>query len=102
MLYHFLGVPRSKRGEVWISLAERFSSTCPPVQPDKFPNYNIPYENLLKQLTSHQHAILIDLGNFNFLKIYFKLNNYYYRFNSFLIFKKKMSLYSYSSFCISY
>lgn len=28
-----------------------------------YPNYNVPYETLLKQLTSHQHAILIDLGN---------------------------------------
>lgn len=27
-----------------------------------FPNYNMPYELLLKQLTSQQHAILIDLG----------------------------------------
>lgn len=26
------------------------------------PNYNVSYETLLKQLTAHQHAILIDLG----------------------------------------
>lgn len=28
----------------------------------KCPNYHVQYESLLKQLTSHQHAILIDLG----------------------------------------
>jgi len=33
-----------------------------PPDPAKYPNYNTPYEQLLRQLTSHQHAILIDLG----------------------------------------
>jgi len=34
----------------------------PPIDTQEFPNYNTPYELLLKQLTSQQHAILIDLG----------------------------------------
>lgn len=56
------GVPRSKRGEVWIFLAEQYCAKIPPFDCSKFPNYNVPYEDLLKQLTSQQHAILIDLG----------------------------------------
>ncbi|XP_049824909.1 TBC1 domain family member 1 isoform X2 [Aethina tumida] len=56
------GVPRGKRGEVWQLLAEQFCSKVPPIDLYKYPNYNVPYETLLKQLTSHQHAILIDLG----------------------------------------
>lgn len=56
------GVPRSKRGEVWILLAEDFCRNLPPIDTQKFPKYNVPYEDLLKQLTSYQHAILIDLG----------------------------------------
>ncbi|KRT81727.1 GTPase activator protein [Oryctes borbonicus] len=56
------GIPRGKRGEVWQFLAEQFCTRIPPIDLTKHPNYNIPYETLLKQLTSHQHAILIDLG----------------------------------------
>ncbi|XP_054261715.1 TBC1 domain family member 1 isoform X2 [Macrosteles quadrilineatus] len=56
------GVPRSKRGEVWLYLAERHCAQMPPFDCSKFPNYNVHYEDLLKQLTSQQHAILIDLG----------------------------------------
>ncbi|XKL66605.1 hypothetical protein PGB90_010025 [Kerria lacca] len=57
------GVPRSKRGEVWLFLAEQFCSKMPPpIDTIKFPKYNIPYVQLLKELTSQQHAILIDLG----------------------------------------
>lgn len=56
------GVPRSKRGEVWLYLAERHCAQMPPFDCSKFPNYNTHYEDLLKQLTSQQHAILIDLG----------------------------------------
>ncbi|XP_072158831.1 TBC1 domain family member 1 isoform X2 [Bemisia tabaci] len=56
------GVPRSKRGEVWILLAEEYCRTLPPIDTQKFPKYNVPYDELLKQLTSYQHAILIDLG----------------------------------------
>ncbi|KAF2898747.1 hypothetical protein ILUMI_07429 [Ignelater luminosus] len=56
------GIPRNKRGEVWYFLAEQHCTKIPPIDSTKFPNYGIPYEKLLKQLTSHQHAILIDLG----------------------------------------
>ncbi|KAJ1520558.1 hypothetical protein ONE63_003673 [Megalurothrips usitatus] len=56
------GVPRSKRGDVWHFLAEQWCLKMPPIDTTNFPNYNVPYEDLLRQLTSHQHAILIDLG----------------------------------------
>ncbi|KAL3270621.1 hypothetical protein HHI36_021155 [Cryptolaemus montrouzieri] len=56
------GIPRGKRGEAWQFLAHQFCMTNPPMDVSAFPHYNTPYETLLKQLTSHQHAILIDLG----------------------------------------
>lgn len=56
------GVPRLKRGEVWMYLAEQFCMSTAPVDTKKFPNYNTPYKVLLKSLTEHQHAIFIDLG----------------------------------------
>ncbi|KAK9886460.1 hypothetical protein WA026_016743 [Henosepilachna vigintioctopunctata] len=56
------GIPRGKRGEVWQFLAHQFCMTNPPMDVSNFPHYNTPYETLLKELTSHQHAILIDLG----------------------------------------
>lgn len=56
------GVPRDKRGDVWTFLAKQYCLTIPPIDEEGFPNYNKPYESLLKDLTSHQHAILIDLG----------------------------------------
>ncbi|XP_012217772.1 TBC1 domain family member 1 isoform X2 [Linepithema humile] len=64
MLLHAIkqGVPKGKRGEVWQFLAEQFCLKQPPIDTQDFPNYNTPYELLLKQLTSQQHAILIDLG----------------------------------------
>ncbi|XP_043254018.1 TBC1 domain family member 1 isoform X1 [Colletes gigas] len=64
MLLHAIkqGVPKGKRGEVWQFLAEQFCLKQPPIDTRDFPNYNTPYDLLLKQLTSQQHAILIDLG----------------------------------------
>ncbi|XP_076675073.1 PTB_TBC1D1_like and TBC domain-containing protein plx isoform X3 [Andrena cerasifolii] len=64
MLLHAIkqGVPKGKRGDVWQFLAEQFCLKQPPIDTRDFPNYNTPYELLLKQLTSQQHAILIDLG----------------------------------------
>ncbi|KAG8224437.1 hypothetical protein J437_LFUL001388 [Ladona fulva] len=56
------GVPRSKRGEVWQFLAEQHHLRTHPVDTSRFPNYNVTYRGLLKQLTSHQHGILVDLG----------------------------------------
>ncbi|KAI4498369.1 hypothetical protein M0802_006548 [Mischocyttarus mexicanus] len=64
MLLHAIkqGVPKGKRGEVWQFLAEQFCLKQPPIDTHEFPNYNTSYDLLLKQLTSQQHAILIDLG----------------------------------------
>ncbi|KAK2579515.1 hypothetical protein KPH14_010819 [Odynerus spinipes] len=64
MLLHAIkqGVPKGKRGEVWQFLAEQFCLKQPPIDTHDFPNYNTSYDLLLKQLTSQQHAILIDLG----------------------------------------
>ncbi|XP_031840670.1 PTB_TBC1D1_like and TBC domain-containing protein plx isoform X2 [Nomia melanderi] len=56
------GVPKGKRGDVWQFLAEQFCLKQSPIDTRGFPNYNTPYDRLLKQLTSQQHAILIDLG----------------------------------------
>ncbi|KAM9344163.1 TBC1 domain family member 4 isoform 2-T2 [Pholidichthys leucotaenia] len=54
------GVPKSRRGEVWLLLSHqhRLHHRLPPRQhaPDT------PYHDLLKQLTAQQHAILVDLG----------------------------------------
>ncbi|XP_051472330.1 TBC1 domain family member 1 isoform X5 [Apus apus] len=54
------GVPRHHRGEIWKFLAEQYhlKHQFPSKQQPK----DIPYKELLKQLTSQQHAILIDLG----------------------------------------
>nr|XP_042895269.1 TBC1 domain family member 1 isoform X2 [Parasteatoda tepidariorum] len=51
------GVPRKKRGEVWLFLADKYSSSrkCPPVD-------STPYHELLRKLTPYQHAILVDIG----------------------------------------
>uniref|UniRef100_A0AAZ3R7B3 TBC1 domain family member 4 n=1 Tax=Oncorhynchus tshawytscha TaxID=74940 RepID=A0AAZ3R7B3_ONCTS len=54
------GVPRQYRGEVWKFLSEQFVLRQP--VPVRSPSDNRPYKELLKQLTSQQHAILIDLG----------------------------------------
>lgn len=56
------GVPRSKRGEIWLFLAEQRCVNTAPVDTTNFPNFNTPYNVLLKSLTEHQHAIFIDLG----------------------------------------
>ncbi|XP_060772669.1 TBC1 domain family member 1 isoform X2 [Neoarius graeffei] len=55
------GVPRQHRGEIWKFLSEQYllRQQVPSAKP---PNNDVPYKELLKQLTSHQHAILIDLG----------------------------------------
>ncbi|KAM6136217.1 TBC1 domain family member 1 isoform 2-T2 [Phoenicopterus ruber ruber] len=54
------GVPRHHRGEIWKFLAEQYhlKHQFPSTQQPK----DTPYKELLKQLTSQQHAILIDLG----------------------------------------
>uniref|UniRef100_A0A3B3C336 TBC1 domain family member 4 n=1 Tax=Oryzias melastigma TaxID=30732 RepID=A0A3B3C336_ORYME len=54
------GVPKSRRGDVWLLLSHqhRLQHRLPQRQhaPDT------PYHDLLKQLTAQQHAILVDLG----------------------------------------
>ncbi|XP_076794645.1 TBC1 domain family member 1 isoform X6 [Arvicanthis niloticus] len=54
------GVPRHHRGEIWKFLAEQFhlKHSFPSKQQPK----DVAYKELLKKLTSQQHAILIDLG----------------------------------------
>ncbi|KAF4118894.1 TBC1 domain family member 1 isoform X2 [Onychostoma macrolepis] len=55
------GVPRQHRGEIWKFLSEQYllRKEVPSTKP---PTNDTPYKELLKQLTSQQHAILIDLG----------------------------------------
>lgn len=55
------GVPRNMRGQIWKLLAQhqsRHSNT----DAETAGMSDHDYEDLLKQLTTHQHAILIDLG----------------------------------------
>ncbi|XP_006895486.1 PREDICTED: TBC1 domain family member 1 [Elephantulus edwardii] len=54
------GVPRHHRGEIWKFLAEQYHLRYQ--FPSKQQPKDTPYKELLKQLTSQQHAILIDLG----------------------------------------
>uniref|UniRef100_A0A670Y2P7 TBC1 domain family member 4 n=1 Tax=Pseudonaja textilis TaxID=8673 RepID=A0A670Y2P7_PSETE len=54
------GVPRQQRGEIWKFLVELHQLKHP--FPNKQQPKDTPYKELLKQLTSQQHAILIDLG----------------------------------------
>ena len=57
------GVPKTRRGEVWSLLAERNNlASISSEWLEKFPNLGSDYDDLKSQLTSHQHAILIDLG----------------------------------------
>jgi TBC1 domain family member 4 len=57
------GVPKQKRGDIWIMLAQQFTNKHPNiVDSEKFPNFSVPYSELLRRLTEHQHAIFIDIG----------------------------------------
>lgn len=56
------GVPRTKRGDVWLYLAEQKCLNSAPFDIKNYPNFNTPYHAILKNLTEHQHAIFIDLG----------------------------------------
>ncbi|XP_053398670.1 TBC1 domain family member 1-like [Mercenaria mercenaria] len=53
------GVPQAKRGEVWHFLVEQHRLRYPNIEEN---TPQVDYNELLKQLTNHQHAILIDLG----------------------------------------
>ncbi|KAM4051548.1 TBC1 domain family member 1 isoform 1-T1 [Anomaloglossus baeobatrachus] len=54
------GVPRHHRGEIWKFLSEQYQLRHQ--MPSRSPVKDVPYKELLKQLTTQQHAILIDLG----------------------------------------
>ena len=55
-------MPKARRGEVWSLLAERSGLSD---LEERFPALTSEYDGLKSRLTSHQHAILIDLGNFS-------------------------------------
>ncbi|KAJ8349963.1 hypothetical protein SKAU_G00250930 [Synaphobranchus kaupii] len=56
----YQGVPKSRRGEVWqlVAQQQRQRQRLPSRQQPA----DTPYQDLLKQLTAQQHAILVDLG----------------------------------------
>lgn len=54
------GVPKSRRGEIWQFLAVQHRVRHR--LPNKQQPPDISYQDLLKQLTVQQHAILVDLG----------------------------------------
>jgi len=63
MFSYALGIPRTKRGEIWQLLMEQHRLHHQNSAREKFVEPSpVQYSDLLKQLTIHQHAILIDLG----------------------------------------
>uniref|UniRef100_A0A8C4EDC3 TBC1 domain family member 4 n=1 Tax=Dicentrarchus labrax TaxID=13489 RepID=A0A8C4EDC3_DICLA len=54
------GVPKSRRGEVWLLLSHQHRLRHRLPQRQQAPDTT--YHDLLKQLTAQQHAILVDLG----------------------------------------
>ncbi|RVE58294.1 hypothetical protein OJAV_G00207970 [Oryzias javanicus] len=54
------GVPKSRRGDVWLLLSHQHRLRHRLPQRQHAPD--TPYHDLLKQLTAQQHAILVDLG----------------------------------------
>ncbi|XP_068185085.1 TBC1 domain family member 4 isoform X2 [Antennarius striatus] len=54
------GVPKNRRGEVWLLLSHQHRLRHR--LPQRQQAVDTPYQDLLKQLTSQQHAILVDLG----------------------------------------
>uniref|UniRef100_A0A671USP9 TBC1 domain family member 4 n=1 Tax=Sparus aurata TaxID=8175 RepID=A0A671USP9_SPAAU len=61
-MYHALcqGVPKGRRGEVWLLLSHQHRLRHRLPQRQQAPD--TPYQDLLKQLTAQQHSILVDLG----------------------------------------
>jgi hypothetical protein len=61
-----IGIPKQKRGQIWqFFIEQKKLGTNPATIPSRFSHLKLDttYEQLLRQLTSQQHAILIDLGN---------------------------------------
>ncbi|XP_052462184.1 TBC1 domain family member 4 isoform X5 [Carassius gibelio] len=56
----YQGVPKSRRGEVWLVLTQQYRLRHRLPQRQQPPETS--YQDLLKQLTAQQHAILVDLG----------------------------------------
>uniref|UniRef100_A0A8B9HWM7 TBC1 domain family, member 4 n=1 Tax=Astyanax mexicanus TaxID=7994 RepID=A0A8B9HWM7_ASTMX len=54
------GVPKGRRGEVWLLLSQQYRLRHRLPQRQQAPD--TPYQDLLKQLTAQQHSILVDLG----------------------------------------
>lgn len=54
------GVPKNRRGDVWLLLSHQHRLRHR--LPQRLHAPDIPYHDLLKQLTAQQHAILVDLG----------------------------------------
>lgn len=58
-----LGIPHQKKGDIWLFLADQYKLRNPSsISKNEDINLDLKYDDLLKQLTPHQHAILIDLG----------------------------------------
>ncbi|KAK8746622.1 hypothetical protein OTU49_017111 [Cherax quadricarinatus] len=55
------GIPKSVRGEAWQLMMQQYMAQNQKLEP-QIPGYNLPYESMIKELTSQHHAILIDLG----------------------------------------
>lgn len=60
LLYLYIGVPKIRRGEVWLLLSHQYRLRHK--LPQRQLSSDTPYHDLLKQLTAQQHAILVDLG----------------------------------------
>jgi hypothetical protein len=61
-IIQFEGIPKHKRGQVWQFFIQQKSLGVESNNNLCHLNMEATYEQLLRQLTSQQHAILIDLG----------------------------------------
>ena len=62
-LSHAAGVPRNRRGDIWWLLMEQHKLHRRKGQ-RPLDELAVQYKDLLKELTTYQHAILIDLGTY--------------------------------------
>ncbi len=75
-------MPRHKKGEIWLFLAEQHKKMCN--KQCDLANPDTPYRELLGQLTTQQHAILVDLGELfiQVIIVYLKLIINFSRFSN--------------------